>query len=69
MYLGYLQHLKDSVREKQRLYNWGKKSSKSEHKTAYSRAQKSVQPSLKQAKWEYINGILQAGENVAQLSK
>ena len=60
MYLGYLQHLKDSVRENNTC-NRAKKSRKPEHKAADFRAQKSVQSVLKQARWGYINDILQAG--------
>ena len=53
--------LKRQCRRKQRLYNRAKKSGKADHKAAYIRARKSVQSALKQARWGYINGILQAG--------
>ena len=52
---------KRQCRRKQRLYNRAKKSGKAGHKAAYIRARKSVQSALKQARWGYINGILQAG--------
>ena len=38
-----------------------RKAGKADHKAAYIRARKSVQSALKQARWGYINGILQAG--------
>ena len=53
--------LKRQCRRKQRLYNKSKKSGKREHKEAYSRMLKDTQSKLKQARWQYINGILQSG--------
>ena len=53
--------IKRQCRRKQRLYNRAKKSGKADHKAAYIRAHKSVQSALKQARWGYINDILQAG--------
>ena len=53
--------LKRQCKRKQRLYNRARKSGKPEHKPASSTAQKSVQRALKQARWGYINGIVQAG--------
>ena len=51
---------KRQCKRKQRLYNRARKSGKPEHKPASSTAQKSVQRALKQARWGYIIGIVQA---------
>ena len=53
--------LKRQCRRKQRLHNRAKKSGKADHKATYIRARKSIQSALKQARWGYINGILQVG--------
>ena len=53
--------LKRQCRRKQRSYSRARKSGKPDHKAAYIRACKSVESALKQARWGYINGILQAG--------
>ena len=55
------QDLKREYKRKQRLCNRAKKTGKPEHKKRYKKSQKNVQRSVRQARWRYINGILQAG--------
>ena len=55
------QDLKRECKRKQRLYNRAKKTGKPEHKKRFKESQKNVQRLLRQARWRYINRILQAG--------
>ena len=57
----FTQDPKRECKWKQRLQNRVKKTGKLEHKKRYKESQKKVQRSLRQARWRYINGILQAG--------
>ena len=53
--------LKRKCRRNQRLYNKAKKSGKDKHKKHYKTFQKATRTALKQARWRYINEILQTG--------
>ena len=53
--------LKRKCRRNQRLYNKAKKTGKDKHKKHYKSSQKATRTALNQARWRYINEILQTG--------
>ena len=53
--------LNTKFRRNQCLYNKAKKSGKDKHKKHYKSSQKATRTALKQARWRYINEILQTG--------